>query len=114
MLHGDLHLKNVFVRSNRVTLIDLDSRRRLARQQLIWQSSRGDQRNRSVARQPRPRGLRLREAITLGSDAHLYTAAALLSERVVRAITRMRMPVLRQLAQMVDEVRTLARAAGRV
>jgi hypothetical protein len=112
LLHGDLHLKNAFLsEARRVSLIDFD--------QAASGPAAAD--IGSLLAALRIRGGTLDQDFLDGyasvrplpSEASLawYTAAALLAERAVRAITRVRVQTLIDLQQVIDDARTLAVAA---
>jgi len=111
LLHGDLHLKNAFLHRQRVSLIDLDQAASGPAAADIGSllaalHTRGGAPNHDflegyAAIRPLPS----RESIAW------HTAAALLTERAVRAITRVRLEALYDLQRLIDEARILAAAA---
>ena len=112
-LHGDLHLKNAFVDGERVSLIDFD------------QAAPGPAASDlgSLLAALHGEGTSLEGALLAGyaevrrlppaESLAWHTAASLLTERAVRAITRVRVPTLRTLDRLIDDARALAQKAGR-
>ena len=111
LLHGDFHLKNAFVDDRGVSIIDLD--------QAAHGAPAADIGSLLAALRGRPD--RLARAFLDGyasvrplpSSASLtwHTAAALLTERAARAITRMRMETLEELGNVIEGARDLAQSA---
>jgi Phosphotransferase enzyme family len=113
LLHGDLHLKNAFLHAAHVSLIDFD------------QAASGPPAADIGSLMAALRGgdVRLGEEFLAGyaairplptaSSIAWHTAAALLTERGARAITRVRLPAIRNLEQTLDDARRLAQSAGR-
>lgn len=122
LLHGDVHLKNALVHDGRLTLIDLDQAalgspatdlgsflallRTLTRvgvidddQEEAWSTS-------FLCGYDRVR------AVPDGALMAWATAAALLSERALRAVARVRYPVLTRLEGLLQDAHALARKAG--
>ena len=113
LLHGDLHLKNAFVDGERVSLIDFD------------QAAPGPAASDlgSLLAALHGEGMCLESALLAGyaevrrlppaESLAWHTASSLLTERAVRAITRVRVPTLRTLDRLIDDARALAQKAGR-
>ena len=111
LLHGDFHLKNAFVDDTRVSIIDFDQAANGAPAADIGSllaALRG--RSDALARAFLDGYASIRP---LPSSASLawHTAAALLTERAARAITRMRMDTLEELGNVIEGARDLAQDA---
>ena len=112
LLHGDLHLKNAFVDCDRLSLIDVDQAARgPAAADLGSLVAALHTRDTTLATHFLE-GYAAVRPLPPASALAWHTAASLLGERAVRAITRVRVPVLRNLAGMLDEAQRLALAAG--
>ena len=113
LLHGDLHLKNAFADEDRITLIDFD--------QAAFGPAAADVGSLLAAIRSRGHDLAgpfldgYAEVGPLPSKASLawHEAAALLTERAVRAITRMRLEMLTRLDRLIEDARELALTARR-
>jgi aminoglycoside phosphotransferase len=113
LLHGDLHLKNAFVDGDRVSLIDFDQAARgpaaVDLGGLLAALHGADPSLGSALLAGYAEVLALPSANSLA----WHTAASLLTERAVRAITRVRLPTLRTLDHLIDDARALAQKARR-
>jgi tRNA A-37 threonylcarbamoyl transferase component Bud32 len=111
LLHGDLHLKNAFLHRQRVSLIDLDQAASgpaaadIGSLLVALHARGGIPNHHFLEGYAAIRRLPSREAIAW------HIAAALLTERAVRAITRVRLQALYDLDHMIDQARILAAAA---
>lgn len=111
LLHGDLHLKNAFVDGGRVSMIDFD--------QAAYGSPAADIGSLLAALRNREdehaqaflEGYASVRPLPSPGSLAWHTAAALLTERAVRAITRLRPQILAELDRVIDEARVLACAA---
>jgi Ser/Thr protein kinase RdoA (MazF antagonist) len=122
LLHGDVHLKNAFVHGRAVWLIDLDqaavgapavdigSVLALFRSRALSGSNARDEAE-AVASAFLEGYARVR-SLPAAADINWHTAAALLTERAVRAISRMRRPLLSRLDLLLADARRLARRGG--
>ena len=114
-LHGDVHPKNAILRDGRVVLIDLDqlsvgpSAAELGsvRAALRYRAVTGQARRGEVARWEAAflNGFGATRSLPSGSQIRWYTAAALLNERALRAVNRMRPEGLAVMDALLDEAR---------
>jgi hypothetical protein len=111
-LHGDVHLKNALIAEERVSLIDLDdaglgpaaadigSAIAMLRYQALLT---GDTRRVRVFQQALLDGYRTRRRPPAMEELRWHIAAALLSERALRAVTRVRLDGLALLPAVLDD-----------
>lgn len=112
-LHGDPHLKNAFIAGDRITLIDFDQACRgpAAADLGSLLAALGDAAPRLERRVLD--GYASIAPLPPQDSIRWHTAAALLTERIVRAVTRVRVPILRELPVLLDRVRELTRSLPR-
>ena len=111
LLHGDLHLKNAFIDGDRVSMIDFDQAASGSPAAdigglLAALSNGGDEDGRAFLE-----GYASVKPLPSPASLAWHTAAALLTERAVRAITRLRAHTLAELDRVIDQARALASAA---
>lgn len=122
LLHGDLHLKNALIDGDALWLIDLDQVTRGAAAAEIG-SFLALLRSRAVAALLPWNDLALLEREFIGAYGRVrplpskrvidwHTSAALLGERALRAVSRVRVPMLRSLEALVDEAERTLRRGG--
>jgi aminoglycoside phosphotransferase (APT) family kinase protein len=121
-LHGDVHLKNALLQGRRIALIDLDQVG-LGPPAADLGSALAGLRYHALLVDDGARGARLRQALLDGyasqreppdaSALRWHVAAALLSERALRAVSRIRPDVLVRLGAVLSEARAVLRGEGR-
>ena len=121
-LHGDVHLKNALLQGRRIALIDLDQVG-LGPPAADLGSALAGLRYHALLADDGARGARLRQALLDGyasqreppdaSALRWHVAAALLSERALRAVSRIRPDVLVRLGAVLSEARAVLRGEGR-
>jgi Ser/Thr protein kinase RdoA (MazF antagonist) len=116
-LHGDLHPKNVLVDGERITLVDLDQTAGGAAAAELGSVFAGlryariagglDRRDRTRLRDVLHGGLLGGAGAAARAELQAATAAALLAERVVRAINRVRPEGLAALGPLLTDAKGL-------
>jgi tRNA A-37 threonylcarbamoyl transferase component Bud32 len=117
-LHGDVHFKNGLLTDERVSLIDLDQAglgpaaadvgsaiAKLRYQSLLT----GDTRRVRVLQHALTDGYRSRRTPPAGDELRWHVAAAILSERALRAVNRVRLDGLALLPAVLDEALAVLR-----
>jgi Ser/Thr protein kinase RdoA (MazF antagonist) len=115
-LHGDVHLKNVLLQHRRVALIDLDQVG-VGPAAADVGSALAGLRYHALIADELARGARLQDALLEGyasrrelpdrETLRWHVAAALLTERALRAVNRIRPDVLVRLGEVLTEARTV-------
>ena len=121
-LHGDVHPKNAILRDGRVVLIDMDqlalgpSAAELGsvRAALRYRAVTGQARRGEIARLEAAflNGFGATRSLPSGTEIRWYTAAALLNERALRAVNRMRPEGLAVMDALLAEARSELRGGA--
>jgi len=118
VVHGDVHLKNGLLQGRRIALIDLDQTG-LGTAAMDLGSALAGLRYRALVDDETARGERARSALLDGyasarelpgrADLDWHIAAALLSERALRAVNRVREDGLAHLGAVLADARAVLR-----
>jgi tRNA A-37 threonylcarbamoyl transferase component Bud32 len=111
LLHGDLHLKNAFLHRQLVSVIDFDQAASGPAAADIGSLLAALHTRGATPNQDFLEGYAAIRRLPSRESIAWHTAAALLTERAVRAITRVRLQALSNLQHVIDEARILAAAA---